>query len=165
MLDAELASRVGRPTQKDVREDADVLAPVSRRELRHELLERRPERLRGEEEGGEVLEGDDVGALGVGSQAMVRRGERQLGEVDGRSGRHREAKAGDVARRADNSDRRAGMRRALDALGQVEEREEVALRQEGEEEEVAGAALAVLLLVTHDDKQIAGVEWTWHLYS
>jgi hypothetical protein len=94
---------------------------------------------------------------------MVQRRERQLGEADGRTGRHRAAEASDVARRADDGDR--GTTRpiqAVDALGQVEERHGVALRQEGEEEEMASpttAALTVLLLVTHGDKQLLSVEW------
>jgi hypothetical protein len=140
--------------------------PFSPRELSQELVERRPEQLRGVEESGEAIEGDDLEVLGVGWQAMVRRRERQLGEADGRSGRQRAPEAGDVARRADDGDLEtalaaaATLPEALEALGQVEERDEVALRQEREEQEAAGASL--LLLVTHcncnKNKLIVG-EW------
>jgi len=170
VLDAERAGALGRPAQEHVREDAHVLAPLSPRELSsQELVERRPEQLRGVEESGEVFEGDDFEVLGVGWQAMVRRRERQLGEADGRSGRQRAPEAGHVARRADDGDVETAMAaattlpEALEALGQVEERDEVALRQEREEQEVAvaaGAAAAVLLLVTHCNKnKLIAREW------
>jgi hypothetical protein len=109
VLDAERAGALGRPAQEDVREDAHVLAPLLPGDLLHELFERRPEQLRGGVEGVEGMHGDGVGALGVGRKAMVRRRERQLGEPDGRSGRHRAPEAGDVARRADDGDLEAAL--------------------------------------------------------
>jgi len=123
------ARDLGRPPEEGVGDDADWGADAG-----DEFLERGAERLGGPEEGDELVDLDVGEGVGARGQAVLGGGERERVEAHG-WGRRREREGAQEAWGGDQRDVEPWAERAEEA-SQAEEGRDVAVSQEGEENDV-----------------------------